>query len=974
MQKHIGWLTLIQAQLDRLIETCHSDSSKLANIFFKIATDDLIKDNNVFLHLRIRKVKELWKQPEIDRLLTKLDNYQKQLAKVTLACVWTRLSAVDLEHGAALGKGCRSHGKIVEILAVGENVLDSPKHANEQARQEGSETPVNENATPGRQSETAMAAMAAAVTFQNRETKFLTRAGISTYHPNKQQMLMTLQDTDLIATIKDFEHIQDMVLDSLYSRQFYQRLETVQAAHQETYEWIFCPPEADKPWAPFVEWLEHGTGCYYISGKPGSGKSTLMKFVAQHERTKAALEKWASSTPIRASFFFWNLGSPIQKSSIGLLRGLLHDMLTQQRSLISVVMPDLWQRAARLAAGSNLGQHSLEELKRWIRKLLAEETTSLKFFIIIDGIDEFEGDHDDLIELINNVVKNNNVKVLLSSRPTTLSEESFKACPTLRLQDLTKGDIQRYARHHLSGMLMQRHGAQWAALINEITDKSYGVFLWVVLVVRSLREGLIDGDSIKEMRDRLNELPSDLKALYDHMIRNIQPRYQRQASEMMQLLLKAQQVQSSAGYPLVIQLSFCDDDPEQNMSAPMGPLDPDYYKDKCDQFSNRISSRSRGLIECREWQTNRISVVNHAIVSSYYVDFIHRTVVEFLRLPEVWKELISLTATPKKYDPSPELFRSCVMMCKTIPTPRGVDTEISTLWHMMDKALVYASMAEDSGEPVPPKWLKQLDTVLMKHWTSIMKCFSRKGECDMQGHWTRGYTVDSNRQHILNPNNFASIALFHGLEHYFISELANSASVAAMDTTQLLFDSLRYIGAPPWKSQTTEFNGSLTNEAVMFLDRQVVIRPRWANIAVRLLQAESTDPNKPILGSTSAWSLMLSYITAASGTHRTKQSFHRDLGPKGFANLFAKLLDEFIKQGADLHLCAAAGAEPAWKLVEQLFTEESSSSQRLDPWAPQPRVQINTEVMIMRDYFKLLVAEREGQSRRNLNIPSRTTR
>ncbi|KAF3761238.1 hypothetical protein M406DRAFT_266964, partial [Cryphonectria parasitica EP155] len=341
----------------------------------------------------------------------------------------------------------------------------------------------------------------------------------------------------------DFRSVQDLVLDSLYFRQCHERLNTVRVAHHETYEWVFCPPEADKPWAPFVEWLERGNGCYYISGKPGSGKSTLMKFVVSHQRTSAALESWAGGTPIRASFFFWNLGSPLQKSSDGLLRGLLNDLLTQLRSLISVVMPDLWQRAA--VAGASLDKFSLDELKRWIRKLLSQDTTSLKFFIVIDGIDEFEGDHDELVELIRDVVKNKNVKVLLSSRPTTFSEESFRDCPVLRLHDLTRGDIQKYAGDYLSGKLRQRHGAQWAALIDEITDRSHGVFLWVVLVVRSLREGLIDGDSIKEMGQRLDELPRDLKALYDHMIRNLSPRYQQQASEMFQLLLKAQQVQSS---------------------------------------------------------------------------------------------------------------------------------------------------------------------------------------------------------------------------------------------------------------------------------------------------------------------------------------------------------------------------------------------------------------------------------------------
>jgi len=41
----------------------------------------------------------------------------------------------------------------------------------------------------------------------------------------------------------------------------------------------------------FLHWLSSGNGIFHISGKLGSGKSTLMKFLCDHDRTTAELQK-----------------------------------------------------------------------------------------------------------------------------------------------------------------------------------------------------------------------------------------------------------------------------------------------------------------------------------------------------------------------------------------------------------------------------------------------------------------------------------------------------------------------------------------------------------------------------------------------------------------------------------------------------------------------------------------------------------
>ncbi|KAH7303434.1 hypothetical protein BKA65DRAFT_240002 [Rhexocercosporidium sp. MPI-PUGE-AT-0058] len=951
----------VQSQaLNMLLEGCHKIAAEMRVIFYKMAKDEEVKDNNVQLVLRIKKAKEFWNESEVYRILSKLESYNNQVAPCMLAIMPAHLDAMDEEQSARSGTMYRSYGKITEILTVVDNNLESLEIENINLRRAMGAKEYNPNISPSRrQYEPAMAAV---VTFQGGTTRFLTRTGMANpYSHDKQLKVMVLRDADRSPVLDDFTSIQDLVLRTLIFPKFYDRIKLVKEAHHETYEWAFCPPEAGKPWSPLVGWLEDEAGCYYIKGKPGSGKSTLMKFIAQHQRLAAALGKWAGNDLISASFFFWNLGSPLHKSSVGLLRGLLYDILRQRPWLISVAMPELWRAAVYLPPGGSLSEPSLEELKQWFLKISDGWGTGIKFFFMLDGIDEFESDHKELVDLLHKVVEGGKVKILLSSRPTPLSEDSFSRWPSLRLQDLTRGDIRKYAEDHLSTRVKQKHGEQWVALIDEITEKSYGVFLWVFLVVKSLKEGFIKGDNIQEMRKRLVELPSDLESLYDHIFQHLESRYRIQMSELFQLLLKAQQVQSSAGYPLLMQLSFCAGDPQQVLSLPMGSVDPEYCQDQLDETNLRIRSRSCGLIESREWQTNRISPTTNTQITTQFVDFIHRTVVEFLLLPRIWKLLITLTTTSPKhhYDPSPELFRSCVIMCKTLPSPRGIEPEISNLWHMADRALVFASMAEDSGNPVPLEHLKELDAVVTAHWAKIMHCFSRLGTCDRKGHWAEGYKVDPQRQHILHPNSFASVALFHGLEDYLTRELACGSTSSAMDTSMLLYTCLEYIGVPPWNLSVPEFDGSLTREALLFLDRQAVLRPRWANIAICALKSNSSDPNKAVVGGDSSWSLMVSYIVAA-GAHNTKQTFHRDLEAKdnAFAHTFAQLIDTFIRHGADLGFCSVSGGQPAWRLIEQLFSDQRSS--RINPWAREPVVKINTEVMIMREYFESLLLEYRG--------------
>ena len=156
--------------------------------------------------------------------------------------------------------------------------------------------------------------------------------------------ILTEADPSLkTAALTGYSAIESAVLAALHFRKMDTRETQVQEAYPETCSWIFeDPQECEQRWSSFREWLEaEEDRCYWVGGKPGCGKSTLMKFLYSDPRTLAALNRWAgdSCELIKASFFCWRAGTPLQRNQEGLLRSLLHAILTQKRDLISRVFP-----------------------------------------------------------------------------------------------------------------------------------------------------------------------------------------------------------------------------------------------------------------------------------------------------------------------------------------------------------------------------------------------------------------------------------------------------------------------------------------------------------------------------------------------------------------------------------------------------------------------------------------------------------
>jgi NACHT domain len=257
--------------------------------------------------------------------------------------------------------------------------------------------------------------------------------------------------------------IEETILESLTFPYMNDRYHEIEDAHKKTFDWIYRPINSTTRWDEFSNWLSHGEGIYWINGKAGSGKSTLMRYICEDSRTSSLLEEWAgeSGEIFTASFFFWKSGVPGQASQLGLLRSLLHSLLSQKRDLMPKAVPKIWTSAAKslsnLPSDSGLAeafrrmgrvrdQSLLEQSLRTFFELLSDTRVCL----FIDGLDVYDGDPASTIKLLKSI-SSSDVKICVSSRPWNEFHQAFNGLPGLRLQDLTFDDIHLYINKTLVG-------------------------------------------------------------------------------------------------------------------------------------------------------------------------------------------------------------------------------------------------------------------------------------------------------------------------------------------------------------------------------------------------------------------------------------------------------------------------------------------------------------------------------------------
>ena len=669
------------------------------------------------------------------------------------------------------------------------------------------------------------------------------------------------------------EVYQRRFLKSLYFPEIHARQEEIADAHKETFQWVFKQSESRLPhWNSFAEWLESGSRTYWISGKAGSGKSTLMNYVCQNPQTQQYLKTWsAGRIIITPKFFFWNPGSSMQKSSQGLLRSLVYQILLENLDSVTLItsLDDPYR--------DDFAPDPAWTERRLIRKLLElvqhlPNRRCMCFFI--DGLDEYSGDQSALVDLIEEVAEHPNVKFCLSSRPYRAFTDAFGSRAMLKLHDLTEPDIRAYVSDkfmalHRTDPLVTFDPSRLSQLRNEIVKKAEGVFLWVDLAVKDQVEGVRNGDSIELLEERLRLLPHNIEDLYARMLDQVGRIYQKEVATYLRV---AVDIESATLFDMVLAL-------RELVTSDSWPSPETQLSEVVHEFEvtrRRINMICEGLLEVhgpkepipepiRADAEGEGQDLSCSYCKSYpTVTFCHQTAIEYLLSNEKGRRFLGLGAPfnlkyRNKYVLQHELM---LEKLRVLGIPACVHHQECFRSMIVDIMSLAARTEKDTG---------RAEVSLMDNFDNVVAMLDRKHlQHPPDRHWSTRWGDP-----LCPPHDFLSLAAYHSVYSYVQYVLNNRKDPIDRETASRLLYYTVFSRAAS--------RGLVSRTQVCESQLKLVI----------LLLRRAADPNIPAFYTT-IWREFLCqmYLRAM----RFKDHILED----DSKSLWIECIEQFLLQGADV--------------------------------------------------------------------------
>ncbi|KAI1417468.1 hypothetical protein F5Y13DRAFT_184815 [Hypoxylon sp. FL1857] len=618
------------------------------------------------------------------------------------------------------------------------------------------------------------------------------------------------------------------ILNSLYYDTMTERESRIDPAYGQTCEWILSPNLS-----PFPKYLKSKDPVLWISGSAGSGKSTLMKYIARSEKVRQQLlDGWASEGDLHmACFFMFEGGNKIQKSYEGFLRSILYQILSARRDLIKIAFPsffddDSWPPPVLFTSINNLNQA--------FYSLFAHMSETLRLFIFIDAIDEYRimerkdqyepnelditygkdhGDeawgqskwaidsHVEIAKLVNSMGNKDTIKFVITSRELPEFEEAFAEYPRIKLQEHTERSITQYVAGRLEDEAPGLPDTK--NLCKELAQKSKGDILWARLAI-----DMVVGCSLRNLRSMLNSLPTHLggpDGLYMRMLENLSLDQQQAASRIFHLVLRAQQP------PSLITLAFAEEGFQHPIARELRivfdnthPWDNVSIQNMSDQMQRRLQTCCAGLLVAE----TGISTNSNAIETGQRVVFVHQTAKEWVRRKDIWQRLPGCKPIdPVELDFS--LLSGCARHVKAFGVLRPPILAWPSwrfrpdAWLLIANALRYAERIDSEVKDMQSycELLDELDSTCQKAWVAALQnhkplhedpdWYETRLPSLSRKHWASYEPMDAGKPP--KRKDFLSLALQANLVRYVATKLNRMGSEARRKKAQEL---LPYVVSP----------------------------------------------------------------------------------------------------------------------------------------------------------------------------------
>ncbi|KAI4924481.1 hypothetical protein J4E85_007596 [Alternaria conjuncta] len=321
--------------------------------------------------------------------------------------------------------------------------------------------------------------------------------------------------------------------------------EKIDEAHDRTLSWLLQP---DLQGPGLMNWLAVEEGIFWIQGVPGSGKSTVMKYLCESGDVARTLETFGWS---HATVFLTREIEEENRSWKAVVGAIVYKLLCFHPALHSIIEP-------LVASHGQPRSFSLEELEKILLLCKSQKIVTFRICLFIDALDESDNDEKnweymaDFLEFLVSGEADQGFgtfKVCATSRPESAFDVRLKGRPGLRVQDWTKGDIYHYVHSRLESHRRVRDMAgdsefcdQLQEICRFIIDQAMGVFLWVRLVVDSVHVSLSRSEYLGNVRARLlnmDQTNTQMAELYLSTLDNIPVETRGETDAIFRTLLAA---------------------------------------------------------------------------------------------------------------------------------------------------------------------------------------------------------------------------------------------------------------------------------------------------------------------------------------------------------------------------------------------------------------------------------------------------
>ncbi|KAK7409142.1 hypothetical protein QQX98_008692 [Neonectria punicea] len=255
----------------------------------------------------------------------------------------------------------------------------------------------------------------------------------------------------------------------------------------------------------FKKWESASTSSMiWVYGDPGSGKTVLATSIIQHLQSRGDLDA-------AVAFNFCNQADRLRQDDKAIVSSMMAQICTQ-----SPTAPPCLEQAYQTARAYGRRQIGASDSPVTLLKTLVSGLKRL--YLVVDGVDEL-GDGSKILTLLNNLaLTTSTVHIMVLSRDLPHIRNKLTECPSIMLDALhTKEDITAFVSD-AAASLPTDDAALRRAIVQLVSDKADGMFLWSKLVMDSLSQAA----SPRHLLSLVEEIPRSLTAVYVDFLNSLQ--------------------------------------------------------------------------------------------------------------------------------------------------------------------------------------------------------------------------------------------------------------------------------------------------------------------------------------------------------------------------------------------------------------------------------------------------------------------